>query len=150
MKRDYPERPIVAVGALVWRDNKILLVRRGNPPRQGEWSLPGGAQDLGETVFEAARREVREEAGIDIRVSGLVDVIDFMDRDGEGGIRYHYTLIDVLADYVSGDVTPGCDADDAAWFPLEEAMAKVSWTETRRVIAKSADMRTKARTEQPA
>ena len=150
MKRDYPDRPIVAVGALVWRGDQVLLIRRGNPPRQGEWSLPGGAQDLGETVFEAARREVQEETGIDVKVSALVDVIDFMDRDAEGGIRYHYTLVDVLADYVSGDVMPGCDADGAAWFSLDEALARVSWAETRRVISKSHAMKTASRTGQPA
>jgi ADP-ribose pyrophosphatase YjhB (NUDIX family) len=147
LKRDYPERPIVGVGALVWKGDHILLIRRGNPPRRGEWSLPGGAQDLGETVFEAARREVREEAGIEIRVTELVDVIDFIDRDPQNTLRYHYTLIDVLADYISGEATPGHDADAASWFTREEALMKVNWAETRRVIAKSFAMRQNARTQ---
>ena len=147
MKRDYPDRPIAAVGALVWRGDRILLIRRGNPPRRGEWSLPGGGQDLGETVFEAARREVREETGVDVKITKLVDVIDFMDRDANGGVRYHYTLIDVLAEYISGEAKADEDADEAAWFSLDEALKMVSWAETRRVIARSDQLR--RHTEQP-
>jgi 8-oxo-dGTP diphosphatase len=141
LKRDYPERPIVGVGAVVWRNDRVLLIRRGNPPRQGEWSLPGGAQDLGETVYAAAIREVHEETGIEITVTGLIDVIDSIDRDENGGFRYHYTLIDVLGEYVSGDARAGHDAADAGWFSLTEAVAMVNWPETRRILEKSVMLR---------
>lgn len=141
MKRDYPERPIVGVGAAVWKDDKVLLVRRSKPPRMDDWSLPGGAQNLGETVFEAAIREVREETGIDIKVTGLLDVIDLIDQDESARIRHHYTLIDVMADYSSGDVKAGDDAMDAAWFSLPEALNRVDWDKTRRMLQKSWDMR---------
>ena len=84
--RTYPDRPVVGVGAVVWRDDRFLLVRRGKPPNQGQWSLPGGAQQLGETVFEAARREVMEETALDVEVLGLVDVVDGIKADNEGRV----------------------------------------------------------------
>ncbi len=137
MKRDYPARPIVGVGALTWNGDQVLLVKRRNKPRQGEWSLPGGAQHLGETVQQAIVREVQEEAGIHIQVTDIVDVIDVIDPDENNKIRHHYTLIDVLAEYTGGEVMAGDDASDAAWFTLERALEVVSWEETRRVLKKS-------------
>ncbi|HKO09286.1 MAG TPA: NUDIX domain-containing protein, partial [Alphaproteobacteria bacterium] len=84
MTRSYPERPIAGVGALVFRGEEVLLIKRGKPPREGQWSIPGGAQHLGESVAEAARREVREEAGIEIEVKEVIAVVDLLSRD-EGG-----------------------------------------------------------------
>ncbi len=83
--REYPDRPWVGVGVVVWRGDEILLVRRAKPPRVGEWSIPGGAQSLGETVFEAAIREVREETGIAIRPTGIITVVDSILRDEQNG-----------------------------------------------------------------
>ena len=98
MTREFPDRPIAGVGVVVLGAKGVLLVKRAKPPRQGQWSLPGGAQKLGETVFEAARRETLEETGLEIEVLGLIDVVDSIASDDGGGeIRYHYTLIDVLA-----------------------------------------------------
>lgn len=130
-----PRRPVIGVGVVVVRDSRVLLVRRANPPRQGEWSLPGGRQRLGETVFAAAEREVREETGVAVRVRGLVDVVDFIDRDvPDGPIRFHYTLVDVVAEWLGGDPEPGDDAADAAWIALADLPALDLWSETRRVI----------------
>jgi ADP-ribose pyrophosphatase YjhB (NUDIX family) len=102
MTRLYPKRPVVGVGVVVCRDDTVLLVRRANAPGKGNWSLPGGAQELGETVFEAARREVLEETSVTVDVLGLVDVVDSIRPDSAGRIQYHYTLIDVVAEWRSG------------------------------------------------
>lgn len=137
--RRYPSRPIVGVGAVVLGAEGVLLIQRGKPPRQGSWSLPGGAQKVGETVNEAAVREVREETGVEIEVLGLVDVVDSIRRDDTGKPEYHYTLVDVAARFTGGVVTPGTDAQDARWFSLAEIDAMDLWSETKRIITLAAD-----------
>lgn len=132
--RTYPERPIVGIGAVVWRADRVLLARRARPPRKGEWSLPGGAQKVGETVFEAARREVMEETGIAIEILGLAEVVDSIQRDDQGRILYHYTLIDLVAEWRSGEAVAGGDAAEVAWFGLEDLADLGLWSETLRVI----------------
>jgi len=89
MTREYPDRPFVGIGVIVWCGGRVLLVRRARPPRQGQWSLPGGLQELGEGVLEAARREVREETGLDIDILGIADVVDLIERNDAGRVRYH-------------------------------------------------------------
>jgi ADP-ribose pyrophosphatase YjhB (NUDIX family) len=138
MSRLYPDRPVCGVGAVVWRDGQVLLVRRANPPRRGEWSLPGGAQEIGETVFEAARREVREETGLTIEVLGLVDVVDSIHRDEDGRVRYHYTLADVFARAAGGGEAAAGDALEVAWFDLDGLPAM--WPETERIIRLAHEM----------
>lgn len=142
-RRRNPRHPLVGVGAVVLHGDRqgkrhgdrVLLVRRANPPRAGEWSLPGGLQQLGETVAEAACREVREETGVDIRVLGVVDVIDLIEYDDAGaGVSYHYTLVDVLAAWRSGEATAGEDAADAAWVDLDRVQSMEMWSETTRII----------------
>ena len=134
MSREYPVRPIVGVGVVVWHGDRVLLVRRGKPPRWGQWSLPGGAQQLGETVAEAARREVKEEVGLDVALGDIVATVDLIERDPDDRIRYHYTLIDFVAEAPSAALQPGSDAADARWFSIEEAEALGLWSETVRVI----------------
>jgi ADP-ribose pyrophosphatase YjhB (NUDIX family) len=138
MSRLYPDRPVCGVGAVVWRDGQVLLVRRANPPRRGEWSLPGGAQEIGETVFEAVRREVLEETGIPIEVLGLVDVVDSIHRDEDGRVRYHYTLADVFARAAGGGEAAAGDATEAAWF--DPGSLPALWPETERIIRLAAEM----------
>lgn len=131
----YSDRPIIGVGVVVFKDQSVLLIRRGKPPRLGQWSIPGGAQKLGESTVMTAVREVREETGIDIEVIGLLDVIDSIDRDEETGqIRCHYTLVDYVAHWKSGTPCAKSDAIDATWVPLEQAIALPMWDETRRMI----------------
>lgn len=137
--RENPIRPFVGVGAVVIDKGRVLLVRRAKPPKAGEWSLPGGAQKLGETTAEAAIREVREETGLTTDLVGLLDVIDFIDRDTDGTIRFHYTLVDYLARPTGDAPAAGSDAAEARFFPLEEALALPLWKETRRVIAMAAE-----------
>jgi 8-oxo-dGTP diphosphatase len=133
VQREYPHLPLVGVGAVVVRNGKVLLVRRAKPPRLGEWSLPGGLQRLGETVFEAARREVMEETGVNVRPLAVVDVVDLIERVDQR-VRYHYTLIDVLASWVDGETIAGGDAAEALWAGWAEREKKVAWSETVRII----------------
>lgn len=115
MPRAYPSRPVVGVGAVVWKDDRVLLARRGHPPRQGSWTLPGGAQDVGETVAETAAREIREETGLDIDIVDVVAVVDLIERDEDGRVAYHYTVIDVLAEWRAGEAVAADDAEAVAW-----------------------------------
>ena len=111
--------PVVAVGAIVWKEDRFLLIRRGQPPRKGGWSIPGGRQEAGETVHDAVHREIREEAGIEIDIIGVAAVVDLIDRE-EDDIKHHYTVIDMLAEWRSGEARAGDDAMDVAWVRLEE------------------------------
>ncbi|MGF1477369.1 MAG: NUDIX hydrolase [Geminicoccaceae bacterium] len=132
--RDYPDRPLVGVGAVVFDGTDLLLIKRAKPPRVGQWSLPGGAQELGETVDAAVRREVKEEAGIGIGPTRLVDIVDLIDRDPSGRVSVHYTLIDVTAPALSRDLSAGSDAMDARWFAPDTWTDLDLWDETVRVI----------------
>lgn len=134
MSREYPDRPHVGVGVVICRDGMVLLIRRGKPPRLGQWSLPGGGQMLGETVEAAARREVLEETGLELARIELLTVVDLIERDEAGSVRYHYTLVDLVAEAAAGDATPGDDAAATAWFRPEELPALGLWSETLRII----------------
>ena len=131
--REYPLRPVVGVGTVVWHGDRVLLVRRGRPPRQGHWSLPGGAQELGETVAEAARREVLEETGLEVEIGEVLATVDLIERDGDR-VRYHYTLIDFCAEALGPALRAGGDAADARWFALAEVERLGLWSETVRII----------------
>ena len=141
MTRQYPKRPVVGVGVVVCRDDTVLLVRRANAPGKGNWSLPGGAQELGETVFEAARREVLEETSVTVDVLGLVDVVDSIRANSAGRIEYHYTLVDVVAEWRSGEATPLDDAAAVSWVERGHLDAHDLWSETLRVIHLAWEMR---------
>jgi len=115
MARDYPEAPVAAVGGVVIDDGAVLLVRRAFPPRQGEWSLPGGRLELGESLTEGVAREVREETGLDVEVGVVVDVFDRVHRDEAGRIRYHFVIVDFLCRPRGGTLAAGDDAADVRW-----------------------------------
>lgn len=136
--RENPERPVIGVGAVVMQRGEVLLIRRGKPPKEGEWSLPGGAQELGESVHDALKREVKEETGLDVKVLDFLDIIDLIDHADGGAVRYHYTLVDYLAEPTGGALRAGSDASDARFFKLEEALALPLWSETHRIITMAA------------
>ncbi len=132
-------RPVVGVGGVIWRGpDQVLLVRRGQEPRLGEWSLPGGRVEVGEALRQALAREVAEETGLAIAIEGLIDVVDFVERDAGGGVSVHYVLIDFSARWTSGEPHAGSDASECTWLSPAEAIARVSWDETRRIIGLSA------------
>lgn len=142
--RDYPDRPWIGVGVVVWRNDSVLLVRRGRPPRQGQWSLPGGMQEIGETARQAGIREVFEETGLKIVIDGLVDVVDLILPDPAGKIRTHYTLVDFhghCGDTAASVPLAGDDADAASWVHYDALDEYALWPETRRVIDASRNTR---------
>jgi 8-oxo-dGTP diphosphatase len=118
--REYPSVPRVGVGAVVLDAGRVLLVRRGKAPLAGKWSLPGGLLELGETTAEAARREVAEECGLQIRVGEVAGILDRVVRDAEGRIRYHWVLVDYVAFVESGELCAASDADEAQWVEVDE------------------------------
>jgi 8-oxo-dGTP diphosphatase len=120
MRREYPEAPVAAVGVVVLKDDEVLLIRRGKEPRRGGWSLPGGAVELGETVRQAAEREIKEECNVDIRATEVIEVLDAISQDGEGRARFHYVLTELLAEYLGGTPSAHSDALEARWFDLKE------------------------------
>ena len=132
---DYPNRPLIGVGVVVLKGDRVLLVRRGKPPRQGQWSLPGGRQRLGETVRAAAAREVAEEAGLTVEVTALLDVVDSMTRAEGGSLAYHYTLVDFLAEWRDGEAAAGGDAAEVTWADPDDLAPYDLWDETLKVIA---------------
>ncbi|OGN98871.1 MAG: hypothetical protein A2Y58_04755 [Chloroflexi bacterium RBG_13_51_52] len=129
----YPKSPIACVGAVVFKKDRILMVKRINEPSKGMWSIPGGAIELGETVYEAARREVLEECSIEIEIERALDAADNIVRDEKGRIRYHYTIIDLLAKYISGEIRAQSDAEECGWFEPEEIVS-MDITPTLRVM----------------
>ena len=116
----YPDQPQVAVGAIVFKDDKVLLVLRANPPAKEQWAIPGGRVELGETLQKAAEREIKEETGITIRAREPVLTFDVIDRDDAERVRFHYVIVDLATDYISGEPQPGDDALGARWISPEE------------------------------
>jgi 8-oxo-dGTP diphosphatase len=136
--------PVPTVGVVCLKGDQVLLIRRGQPPRLNQWSLPGGRLEWGETLEVAALRELKEETGVDAQLLGLLDVVDgvFPARpspDGKGGgeITRHYVMIDYAARWTGGEPVAGDDAAEAKFVSHDEAMALVEWDETRRVIAET-------------
>lgn len=113
-------RPVIAVGAVVIHDDRILLVRRSQPPSQGQWAIPGGKVQLGETLRQAAEREIQEETGITIRAGDPVYTFEVIEPDTSGAIAFHYVVIDLLADYVRGEPIAADDASEAAWISRKQ------------------------------
>ena len=129
--------PVPAVGIVCLRGDAVLLIRRGKPPRLGEWSLPGGRIEAGERAVDAALRELAEETGVTARITALIDVVDGI--FAEAGL--HYVLIDYAAEWVSGEPVAGDDALEARFVPLDQVDELIEWSETRRIIALAAAQR---------
>jgi ADP-ribose pyrophosphatase YjhB (NUDIX family) len=146
MKREYPSCPIVGVGAVIWRDEKVLLIRQDKYPDLPKdfWTLPGGAQKLGETVEEALHREIREETGLKVKIGPLIAVADAIFPDKKGKIRYHYTVLDFRCEWISGQASPGSDAIEVRWVTIGELDFFKTWKETQRLIIKSAGITEKS------
>ncbi len=136
MSREYPENPLVGVGAVIVQDNRVLLIRRGQAPLLGEWSLPGGVLECGETLREAVIREVREETGLTVETGEMLGVYERITRSDDGRVRYHYVLIDFLCRPAGGDLKASSDAADVRWFAPEELDALKLRPDTNDVIVK--------------
>lgn len=120
IKREYPELPIVGVGAVILDGGRVLLIKRGSPPLQGSWSLPGGMVETGETMREAVEREAREETGLLVKAGEVLEVLDRIVRDAGGRVHYHYVLIDFLCRVRGGELRAGGDAAAAEWAREDE------------------------------
>ena len=135
-----PISPVVGVGAVIVKEGQIVLIKRGKAPRKGEWSLPGGGVELGEKTSEAIEREILEETGLTTKLKGLIDAVDFIERNDSGAVSFHYVLIDYLAIYQSGKLVAGSDADEARFISFGDALALPLWDETKRIIRAAQDM----------
>ncbi len=130
----YPPQPCVAVGAVVFKDNRVLLVRRGKPPAENMWAIPGGSVKIGESLQDAAEREILEETGITIRALEPIFTFDVIDRDDSGGIRFHYVIVDLTADYIGGVPLAGDDAAAARWVSAGELASLEVNVKTRQLL----------------
>src|ERR1700683_5530 len=136
MQREFPEVPLVGVGAIIIENSRVVLIRRAHPPLQAEWSIPGGVLEVGELVREAAIREAREETGLTVEPGELLGVYDRVLRDADKRVQYHYVLIDFLCRRVAGDIAAASDAAEVRWFTREELPALNLAGDTLDVIAK--------------
>ena len=141
-KREYPDRPYVGVGVIVFRDQEVLLVKRNNEPNKGQWSIPGGKQIIGETVADAAKRELLEETGVKVDQLLLVDVVDSIIPGVDGKTKYHYTLVDYMGQWLSGEPRPGDDAREVRWVFLNEIDSFALLEKTINIIHKAFTMKT--------
>jgi ADP-ribose pyrophosphatase YjhB (NUDIX family) len=134
MQREFPEVPLVGVGAVIIEDARVVLVKRAHPPLQAEWSIPGGVLEVGELVREAAIREAREETGLTVEPGELLGVYDRVLRNADKRVQYHYVLIDFLCRRVAGDLAAASDAVEVRWFGREELPALKLADDTLDVI----------------
>jgi ADP-ribose pyrophosphatase YjhB (NUDIX family) len=134
MKREYPETPCIGAGAVIIQEGRVLLVKRGHPPLAGEWSIPGGVLEVGESVRKAAVREAREETGLMVEPLELLGVFDRIVRDPAGKVRYHYVLIDFLCQRVGGELCAASDAAEVRWFKQAEVEMLPLAKDTAEVI----------------
>ncbi len=137
MKRDYPELPIIGVGAVIVDRNRVLLVRRATEPLKGEWSVPGGMLELGEKLRDGVRREVSEETGLQVEPGDVLDVFDSIFQDEQGRTQYHYVLIDYLCRVVSGEAKAGSDVSEVRWVQEEELAAMSLRDSIEQVVRKA-------------
>jgi ADP-ribose pyrophosphatase YjhB (NUDIX family) len=136
MNREFPELPLVGVGAVIVEADRVLLVKRAHPPIQGQWSIPGGVLEVGEMVREAAIREAREETGLIVEPGELLGVFDRILRDAELRVQYHYVLIDFLCRAVGGELLAASDAAEVRWFKRDELAVLRLADDTNEVILK--------------
>jgi 8-oxo-dGTP diphosphatase len=134
MPREYPEQPLIGVGAIIVKDGKLILVKRGHAPSLGEWSIPGGLLEVGETLQQGAEREAFEETGLVVRVTELLGVFERLVPDDQKRMRFHYVLLDFLCEVVSGELKPSGDAADARWFSPHEVSGLPLPEDTAAVI----------------
>lgn len=134
MEREYPKQPLVGVGAIIIQHGRIALIKRGKPPLMGEWSVPGGMLELGETVRHGVQREALEETGLVVQARELLGVFDRIVSDAKGQFSYHYVLVDFLCEVVSGELCAGHDACDANWFAPDQVVTLPLAADTAEVI----------------
>jgi 8-oxo-dGTP diphosphatase len=148
MKRLYPDQPVVGIGAVIIQDGKIVLIKRGNEPSKGKWTIPGGLVELGECLEAAVIRETKEEVSLDVENPSLIGVVDNVDLDEQGKVKYHYVIIDYLVQVKSGDIQAASDAAELRWVPFDEvenynltASFRVFFRQNREKLAQTTSYR---------
>jgi 8-oxo-dGTP diphosphatase len=137
VRREYPERPLVGVGGVVIADGRALLIRRRSPPLEGEWSIPGGMLEVGETIEEGVRRELAEETGLEVRVLDFIEVFERIFPDQDGRTKYHFVILDYLCAVESGEARAASDVSDVAWARADELAPYSLTTTATRVIERA-------------
>ncbi len=139
MKREYPDRPLIGVGAVIVAENRVVVVRRGHEPLKGEWSIPGGVLEIGETLRAGAAREALEETGLVVEPGEVLEVLDRIVRDQQGRVQFHYVLIDFLCRPRGGELRAGGDAEEARWISAGELEAFAIADSAAAVLRKGLD-----------
>ncbi len=137
MPREYPEQPIVGVGAVVLKGDQVLVIRRANEPDRGRWAIPGGGVEVGETLAAAARREVAEECGVDVRIGDVSALYDLILPDAQGRTRFHYVLVHFCAYYQGGEIQTGSDSLEARWATWDEIQSLDMPDRVRQLIGRA-------------
>lgn len=135
--REYPERPIVAVGGVVIYDSRVLLIRRGQPPLEGRWSIPGGILEIGETIAEGIERELREETSVHVRVGELIEICEKVLRDEQNAPQYHFVILDYACEFLEGTARAGGDVTEVLWASEQQLESLALTTAAKRVIRKA-------------
>ena len=138
---EYPKKPRLGVGTVVFRGDEVLVIRRLNEPDRGMWSIPGGGAKPGESLIEGARREVLEECSVDVRIDGVAAVKKIIQKDGEGRVRFHYILVEFYGEYAGGEVEAGTDALEAKWCPIDEVQRLNMPQRVKEVILSASELR---------
>jgi 8-oxo-dGTP diphosphatase len=120
LKRLYPDQPVVGIGVVIVKDGKIVLIKRGNEPGKGKWSIPGGIVELGEHIQQTVIREAKEETCLDVTDPRIVDVVDTVEVDADGKIKYHYVIVDFVVKVIGGEIAAASDAEELRWVPFSE------------------------------
>jgi 8-oxo-dGTP diphosphatase len=148
VKRLYPDQPVVGIGAVIIQDGKIALIKRGNEPSKGKWTIPGGLVELGESLEAAVIRETKEEVSLEVDNPRLIGVVDNVDLDEEGKVKYHYVIIDYLLQVKSGNIQAASDAEELRWVPFDEvenytltASFRLFFRQNREKLEKSSSYR---------
>ncbi len=135
----------VGVGAVIFRDAQMLLIKRGKAPFKGQWSIPGGGLDYGEAVRDGLVREIREETGVEVEILGLLDVFEALPRPEGGDFAQHVVLIDYVCEWQAGEPVAGDDAAEAEFVPVDTALERLSWDKTREAVSRACEMRQRLR-----
>ena len=143
MQRAYPDRPILGVGAVIIHQEQALIVQRAHAPRQGEWTVPGGVLEIGETLRSGTEREVLEETGLLVKADDVVDVYENIWPDAEGKTQFHYVLVDFLCELISGELQPATDVSNARWITLKELDGLELIGKTSEAIKKGFEMKSR-------
>lgn len=147
-RREFPRQPMLGVAGVVIDRNRVLLIRRGHPPLQGEWSIPGGLLELGEAIIDGVRRELREETSLEVRVLDLIEIFERIEAGPAGAPRYHFVVLDYLCEKIGGEPKAGGDAAEVAWVE-EQDLPKYSLTQAATQVIQRAFRMSRAEVPAP-